>query len=418
MPRKEQPRVIEAVIKVTEVCNINCTYCYVFNRGDESFKRHDKYMKADTVERLARFLARSAEEINADEIRIDFHGGEPLMLKKRQFDAYCDVFRRETPAHVQVLFALQTNGMLVDEEWIALFCKHKVSVGVSLDGPADVNDVERIDHFGRGTYERARHGLDLLNEAYRLGLLHSFGVLTVASATHSGADAYRHFVHDLKVDNVDFLLPIDSHDGFDPAASRGYGKFLCDAFDAWVADDDPYVHIRLFTNTLSFLQHGDQLVASARKARESLHHLVTISSNGDLGPDDSLRTLPLGLFEGRTIENETLASFERTDAITRISHAENTLPTDCMDCSWKNVCRGGAAHGRLINRFSAERGFNNRSVICDGLQDFYAHVAAHLLSHGVSFDQLTKSLIHAEEPFGSYDGAGCQFAAQVAAEYA
>ena len=50
MPRKEQPRVIEAVIKVTEVCNINCTYCYVFSRGDESHKRHDKCMKADTVD--------------------------------------------------------------------------------------------------------------------------------------------------------------------------------------------------------------------------------------------------------------------------------------------------------------------------------------------------------------------------------
>jgi len=410
MPSSIQPRVIEAVVKVTEVCNINCTYCYVFNRGDESYKLHDKYMKPETVSQLADFLARAAHDVGATEIRVDFHGGEPLMLKKARFDEYCETFKARAPADVRVVFALQTNGMLVDEAWIALFRKHKVTVGVSIDGPQPINDVERIDHFGRGTYERTRKGLDALNDAYRDGLIPSFGLLTVASAKTSGAEIYRHFVHEVKVDALDFLLPIESHDEFDPSTSLAYGQFLVDAFDEWVKDDDPYIRIRIFSNTLAFFQQGKEIVKGARQSRDIDYNLITVSSNGDLGPDDSLRTLDLGLFSSATIRTDSLQSYRGRADLQGIRDAENTLPDGCGECAWKNLCRGGAANGRLINRFSSARGFNNKSIICEGLQHFYSHVAAHVLRNGVSFNQLTQSLIHEDEPFAEYNGAPCPFA--------
>jgi len=39
----EYKKTIEVVLKLTERCNIDCTYCYVFNKGDESYKKHPKY---------------------------------------------------------------------------------------------------------------------------------------------------------------------------------------------------------------------------------------------------------------------------------------------------------------------------------------------------------------------------------------
>jgi hypothetical protein len=37
-------RHVEVVLKVAERCNIDCTYCYMFNKGDESFRRKPKQL--------------------------------------------------------------------------------------------------------------------------------------------------------------------------------------------------------------------------------------------------------------------------------------------------------------------------------------------------------------------------------------
>lgn len=410
MPTNSSSVIVEAVVKLTEVCNINCTYCYVFNRGDESYKKHAKYMQPETIRALAEFLSSAATELNANEVRVDFHGGEPLMMKKQRFDEYCELIKLLLPKDVRLIFGLQTNGMLVDEGWIELFHKYQVNVGVSLDGPKDFNDRERVDHQGRGTYDRARRGLDMLRDAQNMGRIPGFGVLTVANPEVNGGEVYRHFVHDVKIDSVDFLLPIESHDQFDATTSRAYGQFLCDAFDAWIEDDDAFVHVRLFSNVLSFMQNGATLVDRVMEDRNKYYHLITVSSNGDIGPDDALRTVPLELFDEHTISNSTLKSYESSRKIELIRFSENTLPNDCMDCAWKNICRGGAAHGRLINRFSEDRGFNNKSIICEGLQLFYSHVAARMLSNGIGFEQLKSNLIREEEAFVSYGDRECGFA--------
>lgn len=393
MPQ-ENSRIIEAVIKVTERCNINCKYCYVFNKGDESYKQHDIYMKPETIEALANYLCAGVTDIGATEVRVDFHGGEPLMIGKRRFDSMCSCLAEKISPIARLQFSLQTNGMLVDQEWVDIFRRYNMTVGVSLDGPQEINDIERIDHKGRGTYERAATGLKILREARKEGLISAFGVLTVVNPAFDAKRVYRHFVHELGVDSLDFLLPIDSHSSFDASTSEAYGKFLCDAFDEWVADDDPYVYVRIFAGTMGFLKEGQSAAVMMRQARAGDHPIITIASNGDVGPDDSLRTLNLGLFSGNNIRDVPLKEYLNSTPYQNLMDAEGSIPDGCRDCCWKNVCRGGAANGRLINRYSRHSGFNNTSIVCDGLQTYYSHVAAYILKKGLEFEQLQKSLIH------------------------
>jgi len=40
-----------------------------------------------------------------------------------------------------VHFALQTNGLLLDDEELQFFVEHGVGLGLSLDGPPPVNDL-------------------------------------------------------------------------------------------------------------------------------------------------------------------------------------------------------------------------------------------------------------------------------------
>lgn len=142
------------ILKTVEVCNINCDYCYFFYGGDDSFKFHPPYISRDTVSQLSVFLEQACIDLEIDLLTVEFHGGEPLMQKKADFDWMCKKIKSMLPEKTKLEFVLQTNGMLIDDDWINLFCEHEVGVGVSIDGPKQYNDIHRLDKRGRGTYDR------------------------------------------------------------------------------------------------------------------------------------------------------------------------------------------------------------------------------------------------------------------------
>ena len=40
------------VVKVASRCNLNCTYCYVYNMGDNSYKLQPKFMSIETIKKI------------------------------------------------------------------------------------------------------------------------------------------------------------------------------------------------------------------------------------------------------------------------------------------------------------------------------------------------------------------------------
>lgn len=151
---------LEVVLKVTERCNIDCTYCYFFNSTNQDFKDHPAYIKYETIKDCAVFLKNSVEEAGVKFLQIDFHGGEPLMMKKHRFDEMCNLFKDHLEGIVDLKFAMQTNAMLIDDEWLKIFAKHEIGIGISLDGPKHIHDIHRIDHRGRGTYDQRSKACD------------------------------------------------------------------------------------------------------------------------------------------------------------------------------------------------------------------------------------------------------------------
>lgn len=115
-------------------CNIACAYCYQNpQRGAGNVARSYDWeaMKA-TIEREGRDFS--------------LFGGEPLLVPKADLERIWSYGLERFGAN-----SLQTNGALIDEEHLALFKRYKVSVGISLDGPGELNDARRA-----GTLERTR----------------------------------------------------------------------------------------------------------------------------------------------------------------------------------------------------------------------------------------------------------------------
>jgi uncharacterized protein len=119
-------------------------------------------MSDDTIAAAFRFMAGSPTLV--DELTAVWHAGEPLVLGPEYFRNAFQIAARILPPRVRLRHAIQTNGMLLDEEWCALFRDHGVSVGVSLDGPANLHDARRRTRGGTGTHAAVMRGVEILQQ--------------------------------------------------------------------------------------------------------------------------------------------------------------------------------------------------------------------------------------------------------------
>lgn len=379
-------RSLSVVLKTAERCNVNCRYCYFFFGGDESFKVHPPLISRTTLIQVAKFLRHSSIDLSLDQLHVVFHGGEPMLQGRTAFEQMCELFRNEVaPAVTHFDLCIQTNGTLIDEGWADVFSKHAVRVGISIDGPREIHDRNRLDHRGRGTYDRAVRGLRLLQDAHRVGLLaYSPALLCVIDPTASGQQLFRHFVRDLQVREIDFLLPDSNPDSRTLPKSLSFSKFICEVFDAWREHRSDHVDVKFisallhrFAGESSFLFDHVALGDSDQSFREA----ITIASDGSLWPDDSMRSTALWQHGelGSVFTTAPRALFDNPTLL-KLQASRRQIPKPCGGCTWENLCGGGF----LQNRWSAQREYDNASVYCEGLQEIFMHVAAHLARKGAS----------------------------------
>jgi uncharacterized protein len=383
------PRRIDVVLKTVERCNIACSYCYVFFGGDESYKNHPKYISRRTIGQLAHFLRVATADFRPEVVSVIFHGGEPTMQRRDDFDWMCSHLRNAVEPLAQATLGLQTNAILVDERWIQLFEKHQIHVGVSIDGPADYHDAERVDHRGRGTFARVMEGVTRLREAAGRGRIPNIGALCVAQPGRDGRRLYRFFAHEMEIKVFDLMLPNETHDSFarragDPAA---YGILLGEVFDAWAQDDDPSVRIRFFESMLAKLRGFDSYIFP-HSDRQPEAVAIGVASDGSLSLDDMLRVVPGKLYEPMLVGSVSLRDFLRSALFVDSERFRRMLPTACEACCWSKLCGGGP----LVNRHSVAAGFDNPSIVCDGLRSLYGQVVAYLLRNGYSRTRMMDAL--------------------------
>jgi uncharacterized protein len=379
---------LNIVFKISERCNLKCDYCYFFFGGDETWKLHPPVVPRQVIEDLGAFTARAARDQQLDAIQLIFHGGEPLLMSKPRFAEMCDTLRRyETGFRFN--FGLQTNGVLVDDGWIELFERYQVSAGVSLDGPPAVNDLHRLDLKGRSSYDRTVAGLRRMQEASSRGRIPYPGLLSVINPFADGGATYRHFAHDLGITRMSFLTPDYTWDSAvgEPVV-RGVERFLLASLRGWLADKNPKIRVRVFSELLAAMMdpHAMELVQTYR---DDYRNIISVSSNGDLGPEDTLRTLdPRFASMGLNVAKNDLSDLTESDAWRAQADAATIRPDACKECGWWKICKAG----RPINRFSKDRGFSNHSIYCAGLKDTYAELGAFLVRNGTPLSEIALRL--------------------------
>jgi uncharacterized protein len=307
---------------------------------------------------------------------ITFHGGEPTLVGPRRFDELARRAKSIVGDRLKRL-SIQTNALLIDDEWIDVLTRHGVNIGISLDGPADVHDLTRVDHAGKGSHRGTLRGLRQVQQA---GL--SLCVLCVIAPGQSGLGAYR-FFRELGVTAMDFLLPDVSHDSKD----RWYGRYgatpvadyLLPIFDEWMQEDDPEVRIRVF-NDLLRLMMGGQPVTDAF-GNPQIGYLI-VETDGSIEALDALRVCDEGIQRsGLNVERDGFDDLERgLPLVHQLVHHGIALPAVCAACHERTVCGGGY----LPHRYARATGFANPSVWCADILKILAHLQPHVRAAGIS----------------------------------
>lgn len=386
----KQIKHLGVVLKTVERCNIDCTYCYMFNMGDDTYLKRPIYIKKKTIVAVANFLIQACSELDIDHLVLEFHGGEPLMQKKADFDEMCAFFQNELSALVDLEFVMQTNAMLLDDDWLRLARKYHIGFGTSIDGPKEYHDKYRIDKKGKGTYDRVVEKLRYAqNSEIMKGFPHKVGVLSVINPHFDARKIYRHFVDDLNLTYFDFLTPYCTHHHNLDYTAEDYGKFLCDLFDEWMKDNNPKIEIRFFRSILNNFFGRNSLIYGVGPANKTDIPLISIASDGELTPTDEMRAINSNIiYTGKTVFNTNLKEFFEEEIFKKIHYAQTHLPTQCEDCCWKRVCSGGA----IINRYHQANDFNNPSIFCEGLKMLYRKISSHLLNNGYNESKLAELL--------------------------
>ena len=365
------------ILKIASRCNLNCNYCYVYNKADSTWKQRPALMSDAVFELALRRIKNHCLFTGQEYANIVFHGGEPCLIGVEKFGNWCADARAFLDGVATPTFSLQTNGTLIDARWVEVLRKYRIKVGVSMDGPQPIHDAFRVDHRGAGSYAQAERGLRMLQTA---GI--PCGVLSVIALGADPLSVHRHFMA-LGCKEITYVLPHFTHDNI-ALIHELYGAtpcadFLIPIFDDWWFNGTPDIHVGDLRNLARIVMGGSSQIETLGNVPP---RYVFIETDGELEGLDNLRACKNGIAKiNLNIQSAEFRDILSADSIHGPAIFDGLpLCKACRACPECENCGGGY----LPHRYSSVNGFDNPSVWCADLLKIFAHVRSRL---GVTIEE-------------------------------
>lgn len=165
----ETPQIMILYLILTDICNIGCRYCF-FEGGipeGHEFCMMTPEIAQRGIDLFARSLNPSLLQDDTDRPMIILYGGEALINWKvaKQALSYIEQQKAKGVLPANTSVTLNTNGTLLTPEIATELAKYNVNVAISVDGPQEIHDRMRVDHHGKGTFERVMTGFGIAKSA-------------------------------------------------------------------------------------------------------------------------------------------------------------------------------------------------------------------------------------------------------------
>ncbi len=374
LERAWSPEAFHVLAKPTgAICNLGCSYCFFLDK--EELYQGSRFHMSDEV--LDRYLQQLIDAHSSPVVTVAWQGGEPTLMGLDFYRRAIEVQERYRKPGMTFENTIQTNGTLLTDEWCEFLKENEYLVGISIDGPQPLHDVNRVNKRGEGTFDKVMRGLRLLQK-------HAveYNVLTTVNAVNGAfpLEVYRFLRDEVGTDWMQFIPVVErvDEDG-NPAFLNGryasdrsvgaqqYGQFLSVIFDEWVRNDVGSVYVQTFEATL---RNWMGLPSSGMCVfNETCGLGVALEHNGDLYSCDHF-VEPEYLIGnvGDTNMGDLVGSHRQHDFG---MDKRDSLPQYCLDCDVRFACHGECPKNRFIDTPDGEPGLN---YLCAGFKDFFHHV--------------------------------------------
>jgi len=346
------------------ICNLDCHYCYYLKK-EQLYPGGESFCMPDDV--LEQYIVQHIDACPESLIRFSWHGGEPTVLGLDYFRKIVTLQRKHKPPNRLIANGMQTNGILLDDEWCRFLGAEGFAVGLSLDGPQEMHDQYRLTKDQEPTHKKAMRGYELLSK-YKvycdiLCVVNSYNCLYPLKV-------YQ-FFRRIEAPYVSFLPMVeprpDTEGSISPLTipTGAWGTFLCTIFDEWVSRDIGRIKVQIFEEAArtAFGQKHSLCIF-----RPTCGDIPAIEHNGDFFSCDHFVDAEHCLGNIREIP---LVDLLESSAQRAFGQAKlDTLPRYCRDCEVRSMCNGGCPKNRFLITPDGESGLN---YLCAGYKRFFTH---------------------------------------------
>lgn len=330
-------------------CNLDCKYCFYKDRAPEVGAGRQR-MSDKVLERLVKDYLELRFPVSC----FSWQGGEPTLMGLDFYKKVVELQKKYGGGGQEVGNALQTNAILLDDEWCRFLHDSRFLIGISIDGPRELHDYYRLDHAGSDTFDKVMRAIQTCKK-YKV----EFNSLTLLNDKNVGhPDELFDFFIENGIRYLQFIPCVET----DPAAGwitdfsitpQQYGQFLCRLFDRWYEHGPQKLSIRNFDSILSYCAAGRHTICTFDK---QCSQYIVVEYTGDCFPCDFFVKPKSRLGSILKTPLKELAAGNKKRAFAR---AKQNLSNKCLVCRHLDVCRGGCMKDRaaLNDRESSESYF-------------------------------------------------------------
>lgn len=369
-------------------CNIDCQYCFYLHK--ENLLHQPKQPKMDD-ETLEAFVKSYIESQDGEEIVFSWQGGEPTLLGLDYFRKVVELQKKYKPSGIRIENDLQTNGILLNDEWCEFLLANNFLVGLSIDGPEELHDKYRKTRSGKPTFHLVMKAVEKLQ---RHGVRFNALVTVNRHNVKYPVEIYRFLTRELGVTYIQLAPVVEANDFHTTApqfwneqmiavmgselAKPGHpmsvvtdwsvdpddwGKFLSEMFVEWVNNDLGRVLVNLFeTAVAQVMGKPAQLCITSEFCGKGL----AIEHNGDVYSCDHYvyPEYKLSNIHEHSLNEMAFSTRQFSFGMAK----RDSLPDYCKKCPYLKYCWGECPKNRLIKTPDGEEGLN---YLCSGIRRFF-----------------------------------------------
>lgn len=338
---------INILIMPTDVCNMNCIYCFHNNYHEKSGR-----MTLETLRRLYDSVFASYNDV-----LFIWHGGEPLCMGLDFYKQALAMQRDYENVHIEN--RMQSNLTLLTDEMADFFHENRIGIGASYDGVEN----DRL----RGNTDEILFGRQkIIDRGGNCGFI----MVLSKKNLYSIIESYEQF-KELKANfniNTYVTTTAENNDELELDADETV-KQLKKFFDYWVADKNCNIHVDFFERIFKFILYGEKSVC---KYNSCLGKWLGIRHDGSIEPCN--RYFPNEFSMGNIWDYSELANAFNSDGFKRLLSCAIERRYKCQKCSIYSYCTGGCNNVALN-----ENGImNNNGTTCKITKQIYHYVAEYI----------------------------------------